>query len=109
MTAISVPLGQVLALCRGRSCAYKRLSETVPKHCWFRTQGTQCHTEQEEDWSPPYPVHSVQTAGQYYRPKGATSGVPVEGSGMVGTGHRAQQSQKAMSRLSVVYIETGLP
>lgn len=43
---------------------------------------------------PPPPSHSAQADGQHCGPKGATSRVPVEGSGMLGTGHRARQRQQ---------------
>lgn len=50
-----------------------RLFETVPKCCWFRAQGTKCHTEQGEDKLPPLPFHSAETKGQPCRSKGTSA------------------------------------
>lgn len=47
--------------------------------------------------------------GSIADPRGPQSRVPVEGSGRVGTGRKAWQRQKAMSRLSVVYIQNRFP
>lgn len=94
ITTLSVPLSETPALCSGEGAVFIDFQRPCPSTVGSKPKGQNVILSGKRARLPLDPFLSVQTAGQHWRCKGATSRVPVEGSGLVGTGRCASRRQK---------------